>query len=146
MIGILRNITNQLKGKPSTLFLIDGLGALITAFSLFIVLQYFNKYFGVPSLILTYLSVIAACLCIFSTTCFFFLKGNWARFIRGISIANLLYCILTMGLLIVHYPQLTILGTTYFLVEIVVVCGLVYIELNVATAIKNTKPDEQPAR
>ncbi|MGC4233772.1 MAG: hypothetical protein QM594_12415 [Niabella sp.] len=126
---------NYLVSKPKMLFLIDSLGAMLTAFLLFAVLRNFNEYFGMPVVILTYLSVIAMLFCVYSATCFFFLKKDWPLFIRAIGYANLLYCILTAGLLMRHYSILTVPGITYFVVEIVVVCLLVYIEFKVATAL-----------
>ncbi len=137
MIKTVKNIVNILIRTPKTLFLIDSLGALFTALMLFGVLRNFNEYFGMSKEILTYLSAIAVCFCIYSAVCYLFLKKHYTPFIRVIGIANILYCILTMGLLIVYYPLLTTIGITYFLVEMTIVCGLVYIELNVATAIKN---------
>lgn len=136
MLKPVGKIVKQLAEKPKMLFLTDGIGAFLTAFSLFLISKNFNEYFGMPETTLTYLSAIAVCLCIYSTTCFFFLQGNWVPFIRGISIANLLYCMLTFGLILFNYPPLNIIGTTYFLLEIAIVCGLVYLELSVATAIK----------
>jgi uncharacterized membrane protein HdeD (DUF308 family) len=85
--------------------------------------------------------VIAVCFCIYSTTCFFVIKANWTPFIVVISIANLLYCILTIGLVIFYHPQLTAIGIAYFLGEIAIISGLVYIELNVATEINKSKID-----
>jgi hypothetical protein len=105
---------------------------MMTAFFLFVIMRQFNEYFGMPKTELTYLSAIAICFCFYSTACFLFLKGRWTPFIRLIGIANLLYCVLSIGLLIKYYPSLTIIGTTYFLIEIVIVFGLSYIELNVA--------------
>jgi hypothetical protein len=57
------------------------------------------------------------------------LKDNWPPFLRMISTANLLYCCLTLGLVIYYFPVLTILGVVYFIAEIMVVCGLVFVEL-----------------
>ncbi|HMR83537.1 MAG TPA: hypothetical protein PKE30_10410 [Niabella sp.] len=125
-------IINYFVNKPKTLFLIDSLGAMLTAFLLLAVLRNFNEYFGMPVVILTYLSIIAMLFCIYSAICFFFLKKNWTPFIKAIGYANLLYCILTAGLLMVYYSILTVLGIAYFLVEIAVVCLLVYIEFKVA--------------
>lgn len=139
MIEIARNITNKLARKPKTLFLIDSAGAMITAALLFFVLRNFNHHFGMPIEVLTYLALVAACFCVYSSVCYFLLKDYWTPFIRAISIANLLYCILTIGLLIFYYPRLTLLGATYFLTEVVVICGLVYIELNVATELKKNR-------
>jgi uncharacterized membrane protein HdeD (DUF308 family) len=43
-----------------------------------------------------------------------------------------------LGLVIFYHPKLTIFGTTYFLGEIAIILGLVYIELNVMSAIKKS--------
>lgn len=136
VIITVREIINQLARNPQKLFLIDSLGAMLTAIFLFIVLRYFNEYVGMPQAILTFLSVIAVFFCIYSLACFFFLEKNWVLFIRLIGIANLLYAILTIGILTMYYPRLTIIGISYFLIEIAVICGLVYIELKVAKAIR----------
>ena len=141
MIKTVSKIIKQLSSKPKKLLLIDSIGALTTAFLLFIVLRNFNEYFGMPERILTYLSVFAVCFCIYSTTCLFIIKANWTPFIKGISIANLLYCVLTIGLVIFYNSQLSIIGIAYFLGEIAIICGLVYIELNVANEINKSRID-----
>ena len=136
MNRIINKLINHLIEKPKTLFLIDSLGAIVTGFILFVIMRQLNEYIGLPKMVLTYLSFIAICFCIYSTACFLFLKERWTPFIRLIGIANLLYCALTIGLLIKYYSLLRIIGTIYFLIEIVIICGLSYIELNVATEIK----------
>lgn len=125
------NIIKQLASKPKSIFLIDGMGALLTTFFLFVILRTFNEYIGMPTIALTYLSLIAVIFCLYSTTCFFLLKENWRPFLKIIIIANLLYCILTMTLLIAYHQSLTIIGMTYFVIEIIVVSGLVFVELQV---------------
>ena len=127
-------IIDQFKLKPKILFLIDGLGALLTAFFLFVIFRTFNEYFGMPQTTLTYLSLIAVIFCLYSITCFFLLSDNWKPFLRVISIANLLYCILTLGLVIYNYQSVTLLGITYFLAEIIMICGVVFVELKTITA------------
>lgn len=131
-----RAIINHLTAKPKTLFLIDGLGAMLTAFILYFLLRNYNEYFGIPIILLTCLSVLAVCFSLYSIACSFFLKGTWFPFIIAISICNLLYCILTIVLVAVYRATITIAGTTYFFVEIVIICALVYIEYNVAKEIK----------
>jgi hypothetical protein len=133
MIKNVSKIIKQLSSEPKKLFLLDSVGAFTTAFLLFVVLTNFNEFFGMPERILIYLSVIAVCFFIYSTTCFFAIKANWTPFIKGISIANLLYCLLTISLVIFYHTQLTTIGIAYFLGEILIICGLVYIELNVTT-------------
>jgi hypothetical protein len=139
MIKNINDIIYYLTEKPKTLFLIDSLGAMLTAFFLFVVLRNFNEYFGMPITILTYLSVIAVCFSIYSIACYFFLKENWTSLIRVIGISNLLYCVLTMGLLLVYFPMLSIGGIIYFSVESIIICGLVYIELKVASEINKNR-------
>jgi hypothetical protein len=139
MIKTASKIIKQLSSKPKKLFLIDSIGALTTSFLLFVILRNFNEYFGMPEIVLTYLSVIAFLIFIYSTTCFFVIKANLTPFIKGISIANLIYCGLTIGLVIFYNPQLTTIGTAYFVGEIAIIIGLVFIELNVATEIEKIR-------
>ena len=48
---------------------------------------------------------------------------------RAIAIANLLYCGLTLGLVIYLHRELTPLGMLYFGSEIVIIVGLAIVEL-----------------
>nr|WP_255737165.1 hypothetical protein [Cognataquiflexum nitidum] len=121
------------------MFLVDSVGALLTTLSLFVVLRTFYELFGLPVSVLTYLSFISAAFCLYSAACFLFLKGNWVPFIWVIGIANSLYCVLTLGLVLVYFPQLTAFGVAYFLGEIMIVAVLVYIEFLVAMAIMKTR-------
>lgn len=52
-------------------------------------------------------------------------------FLKAIMVANLLYCCLTLGLIIYYYSVLTVIGITYFLAEIAVVVGLARLELQI---------------
>lgn len=137
MNTIINKLINQFADKQKTLFLIDAYGAILTAFFLCVIMRQFNEFFGMPKNVLTYLGGIAICFFVYSTTCYLFLKRNWTLFIRLIGIANLLYCILTIGLVIKYYPLLTLIGKSYFLIEIIIICVLSYVELNVASKIKN---------
>jgi ABC-type transport system involved in cytochrome c biogenesis permease subunit len=139
MIEIVHNIIQTLTAAPKKLFLTDSLGAALTAFFMFVILKSFNQYVGMPETILTYLSLLAASFSLYSAICFFLLKEKRASFIQGIAVANILYCVLTLFLLIIYYKQLTIIGITYFSVEIAIVCGLAYIEFCVAKAIDTNK-------
>ncbi|MDH4472755.1 MAG: hypothetical protein QE487_09105 [Fluviicola sp.] len=129
----MKKLINYFSEKQKTLFLIDSIGAFMTAFSLFVIVRQFNAYVGIPKNELTLLSVIAVCFSTYSAACFLFLKRGLTPFIKFIGIANLIYCALTIGLLMKYSHSLTILGTTYFLIEIVIILGLSYVELRVAT-------------
>jgi hypothetical protein len=121
------NILSRLN-NPKTIFLIDGFGALLTAIILLAILMPFQDFFGMPKDILTFLSLIALAFAIYSFCCYFFLERNWKPFLFGISIANFFYCCLTLSLVYFCFAELTGLGVTYFMVEVLVVMGLVIVE------------------
>lgn len=129
---VLEKWTNRFVKNPKTLFLMDSIGAFLTALILFLLLRNLSEYFGMPKAAVTLLSAIAACFCFYSAACFLLLKEKWPLYIRIISFANLLYCVLTFALLFIYYHQLTVLGLFYFLAEIVIISLLVYIELRAA--------------
>jgi len=137
--SIMQKLIKYFAEKQKTLFLIDSIGALITAFSLFVVMRTFNAYFGMPEKELTYLSIIAVCFGIYSAFCFLFLKRELSPFIKLIGFANLFYCALTFGLIIKHYSSLTLMGIAYFLIEIIIIWALSYVELNVAKEINKSR-------
>lgn len=114
--------------NPIEIFLIDCIGAFLTAILLGLVLLNFQEYFGMPSEILIPLASIAMVFCIYSLSCYLLLKRNWKPYLKIIALANLLYCAVTATLLLVFYSQLTILGVLYFIGEIVMVLALVYFE------------------
>ena len=127
----MKKLFNKLILNPKRLFLIDSFGAFLTAFFLFAILRTFNEYFGMPKMTLDFLSIIALAFSVYSFCCFFLVSNNWHPFLKAISIVNLLYCCLTLGLVIYYYSLLTILGVTYFLIEIIIVVVLVFFEINV---------------
>lgn len=116
--------------KPRTIFLIDGIGALISALSLLGVVIFFKEYFRMHQSVLIVLSGIAFLLAAFSLTCYCVLKSNWSIFLQIIITANLLYCGLTSFMLFYHFENLTILGVTYFIVEIMAILTLVVLEFS----------------
>ena len=128
MIKQIRPLITQLAAHPKRLFLIDGLGAFLTAFMLGVVLSNFESSFGMPQKTLYFLSFLAGIFCFYSFCCYFFVSGNWRPFLKAIAVANTLYCCITLGLVFYYYQNLTLLGVVYFLGEIGVVMGLVVVE------------------
>jgi hypothetical protein len=125
--------------KPRLLFLLDGLGAAATTIALLFVLRPFGHYIGMPIDIVNNLSVLGFVFCVYSIGCYFLLKRNWSPFLSIIACCNLLYCVATITLLYLNYSSLTRLGISYFLVEIVIIGLIVYIEFRVASALKGKR-------
>ncbi len=122
--------------NPRKLFLLDSLGAILTASMLFFVLRKLNSFFGMPTIMLENLALIALCFGLYSWACFLFLKQHWSFYLRIIAYANLGYGLLTLFLLIAFHTQITWLDWFYFLAEIAVILVLVYLEVRVASVIR----------
>lgn len=133
----------DVKGKAgfdaNKLFLIDGAGALISAFLLAVVLVQFASYLGVPPSALYFLSIFPVIFAIYDFYCFYTVKTKRGPFLTGIAVANLLYCCLSLDVLFYHLETLTWLGYTYILAEIVVVSLLAVFELAVAKKLMSNR-------
>ncbi|GAA4278362.1 hypothetical protein [Aquimarina mytili] len=123
--------------NPKTLFLIDSLGALLTAFFLSVILANLEAYFGMPKKILYLLSSVALMYAIYSICCYYFIKRNWKPYLKIIVIANIVYTILTIGIVTYFYNRLTGIGVFYFLLEVIVLIILIRIEIR--AIVKMTK-------
>ncbi|MEM1357945.1 MAG: hypothetical protein AAGF89_07095 [Bacteroidota bacterium] len=121
-----------IKNLPRQLFLIDGIGALVSAFSLGVVLVYFEAVFGMPRKLLIPLALTAVLFALYSLTCYWKKPGNWQPFLRFIAIVNLLYCGVTICLVLQQYQNLTGLGITYFILELAIVIPLALFEWKTA--------------
>ena len=121
---------------PHFIFLIDGIGAGITALSLLLVLPNLPEVFTMPANILNYLGTIALVFATYSL-CNFFLKLSKVKLlIRIIASANLVYCLFS-GLIVARLlSQLSMLDVVYFLGEILIVCVLAIIEFRVSKSIQ----------
>lgn len=146
MKSTLKNIIDYFSKKPRTLFLVDGLGAAWTAFSLYFIVRNFYNYLGMPADILTYLSVFGLIYCAYSLSCYFLCKNSWSLLLRIIGICNCIYCVVTMLLLFVFNIEITLLGYIYFFAEILIILPLAFLELQVAKRVRiniTVKPNSQ---
>ena len=120
------------KIDPKRLFLIDSLGALLSAIMLGFVLARFENTFGMPQKVLYLLSIIAFIFSVYSLLCFLGKIENWRPYMQVIAVTNLLYCCLTIVFTIYMYQRLTVAGLVYFVLEIIVVTILAITELKTA--------------
>ncbi len=127
----IRSIIDNLTANSKRLFLIDGSGAFLTAFFLFAILVRFEDSFGMPRRILYFLSFVACIYTIYSFSCYFLIFNKWRPFLKAIILANIIYCFITIGLVIYFYQNLTILGLIYFFLEVIVMSSLIFLELMV---------------
>lgn len=116
------------------LFLVDGVGALVTATLLLAVLARFESTFGMPVRIIYLLAALACVFAAYSLTCHFTLRGDWRPFLKAIAAANIAYCLITLALLILFRNEITVFGVIYFVGEIFMVAALAAYEWSVARA------------
>jgi hypothetical protein len=109
--------------------LLDGLGALLSALLLVLLIAPFEAVFGMPPEIAYYLAYPAFGFAGYSCICYFMNPPRWKPLMVGIAVANFLYCCVTFGLVITEFTLLTKLGIAYFLGEIAIVFGVITIEL-----------------
>ncbi|MDX2070838.1 MAG: hypothetical protein SFV55_20585 [Haliscomenobacter sp.] len=123
----------KITSNPKLVFLLDCLGALLSAFLLGVALPSFQPIFGMPNEILYGLAALACLFAIYSFWNYRWFKENWRPYLRGIAIVNLLYCCLTAALVIYFRQELTKWGFLYFLQEMVVIMVVVGLEFKIIT-------------
>ena len=111
----------------------DAFGALISAIMLGLVLPYFQELIGFPKHLLLVLGAVAFLFFSYSISCYLKFPVNWKYFIRGIALANFLYGVLTICLLISFWLEVTLLGRVYFIVELVLILSLVFLEFRMGS-------------
>lgn len=115
--------------NKKNVFLIDGIGALVSSLMLGIVLPLFHDFIGISLPTLFILAGIAVVFIGYSLSCHFIKPVNWLYYLKGITYANLLYCLLTAILVILNFEQITLWGILYFSGEILLICLLVNQEM-----------------
>lgn len=123
--------------NPKILFLVDGFGALLSAFFLAVLLVKFEKFVGLPASSLHFLAGFPILFAVYDFYYYFKLVENWAYYLKGIAIMNCLYCLLSLGVAFYHSDTILFWGWAYFSIEIALILLLVYVELKVARMVKN---------
>jgi hypothetical protein len=121
-----------MKISVKQMLLMDGLGALFSVFLLAFVLVQLETYIGLPRQILYILSFMPCIYAVYSIGCYLFLTHNLSFYLKIVATANVLYCCITLGLLIANHQSMTVLGWLYFLIETVIILGLAFFEFKIA--------------
>ena len=121
--------TQQRQNKLKSLFLLDGLGAFISAIALGIIMPNLVDLFGMPPSVLYWLALIAIIFSTYSLSCYLTKVRNLKLCLQVIAIANLIYCLITAALVVHYYPKVTVLGLAYFIFEMAVIITLSIVEL-----------------
>lgn len=137
MITSIKSWSLRFIEKPRQLFLIDGAGALISAFLLGVVLVKLEWLFGIPRSALYMLASIPICFAIYDFVCYKNLYSNFSPYLKIIAILNILYCVLSIGYAIYHSISITLLGWAYVTSEVLIVLFLARLEMKVANIVES---------
>ncbi|MFO0675868.1 MAG: hypothetical protein U0169_05000 [Polyangiaceae bacterium] len=126
--------------EPRAMLLLDGLGALATAFTVGLVLPQVASSVGLEPRVLGSLGLYGVGCATYSLGCWRILKAHWARALTGIVGANLVYCGITASVVATRWEALTWLGVAYFVGEMAVIVALVAVEIAVVRASARGRP------
>jgi len=121
---------NKWTSHPKNLFLVDGLGAILSIIMLGFVLVQLQHYVGLPVKTLYLLASIPVVFFFYDLYCYLYLKRDWKKYLGFIALANLLYCVGTGYILYSYYQDMPVLGVTYFVLEILVILVIVYLQVS----------------
>lgn len=127
----------QLSKQYKKLFILDGIGALISAFFLGIVLVIFQEHVGIPANSLYILALFPIFFFIYDSCCYLKVTtpSSAAFHLRIVAILNLLYILLSIGFTVYHFSLIKQLGFIYIVCEILIISCIAFIELKVAKTI-----------
>lgn len=132
---MMQTLFNQLTTQPRVLFATDGIGALVSALLLWLLLGSMPQLFGMPVHIVQPLALPAAGFAVYSLTCSL-LNVKSPGLLMLIALLNTMYCVATALLCIKYCNALTALGLAYFAGEILIILTLVYVEVKAAQQLK----------
>jgi len=125
----MRKLIDWVNHNPKNIFIVDGLGALLSAFLLGVVLVKLEYIFGIPKSMLYVLAFIPCVFVVYDIISYLINNKNQSQFIRYIAYLNIGYCFLSIGMAINHYENITIFGWIYIFLELLILIWLSIYEL-----------------
>ncbi|MEL7146206.1 MAG: hypothetical protein AAFO69_07545 [Bacteroidota bacterium] len=125
-------LTTKVFQRPRLLFLIDGIGAILTALLLSFLVAPLESVFGLPYLTAYKLATVAIFMALYSMIVYKFFGKRWKGWMLIIAAANTLYCLATLAVVIVNWESITVLGVIYFVLEAAIIVRLVILEFRTA--------------
>ncbi|MBX9768468.1 MAG: hypothetical protein K2X47_14435, partial [Bdellovibrionales bacterium] len=117
-----------MKLDERSIFLLDGIGAALSATTTGIILPQFSERVGLSVANLRLLGLIALAFGTYSLTCFLVFRRPKAPMLLTIVAANTLYCVLTT-MIAFFSSELSYLGRAYFIAEVAIITGVVFLEV-----------------
>ena len=119
------------------IFLVDAIGAMVSALLIGLVIAPYEGFFGIPTPIAYLLCFIAILLSAFSLLSYLFAQNSWKKNLRIIAILNLGYCAFTASVLTLNSEGITFWGWAYFVIEMLIIFALSRVEMGIAKSADN---------
>lgn len=127
-----------MKLNERNIFLLDGVGALLSAGFTGLILIRYSLFLGLSVSLLQSLSLVALGFAAYSLTCYFFVTKTKLWMLAAIMLANLSYGLISL-LIILTKDFITWRGKLVLVSEIVVVLLVVFLEFGVFRKMKAQK-------
>ncbi len=132
---MLQQTIASLSQHPKRLFLIDGLGALLSAVMLGVILVQLESMVGIPYSTLCFLSALPAGFAAYDMVCYLMNTNKQGILLKVIASLNIIYACISISYAFYHFSTITALGWIYIILEIFIIVILAGIELKVANKI-----------
>ena len=119
--------------NPKKIFLMDALGAAVSAILLGVVLVKLERVFGIPESTLYFLAAFPILFILYDLFCLTKNKNDLGPFLKLIAVVNITYCCLSIGMTIYHLNTITFFGYLYILIEVIITFTLAVFEYKVAS-------------
>jgi len=119
-----------------TIFLFDGVGAIVSTFLHGVILPMLSSYIGLPKSIHYILAIFPLVYFLNSFLCYFKANENNPIWLKVVMSGNLLYCLVTTVILIQYWELLKPLGIGYFILEFLVIFFVIFVEFRVLQGFK----------
>ena len=132
----INRIKDQLAQNAEILFVVDGLGAALSAVMLGVVIPQMETFFGLPSQMLCILAIVPIVFLLYDFFCYLYLRRKVGMGLRIIASLNLVYCLLSLYLATCQHASITIFGWGYLFLEIIIIVALASLEFIVSKKAK----------
>ena len=112
------------------IFLLDGFGAMLSAFILGIVLVKLESIFGIPKISLYFLASLPFLFAVYDLYVYFNINENLEKYLKVIAIFNIIYCCISIGIAFYNFQLLTAFGWIYILIEVLIIAFIAKMEFN----------------
>lgn len=122
--------------NQKNVFLLDGIGAVLSACFTGFILTRYSLFLGINVSLLQSLALLPTAYALYSLSCYFFVPKIRPWMLLAIISANVFYCLISASLILFR-ERITSLGKTLLTAEIIIVLLVVFVEIKVYRKFKS---------